>query len=270
MKKIKIIIVSICVIFASCSSKDKNDINNTPIETNDGSGDNIDIDTTVVSKLLKKMIFEGSQNYSLSFYYNNNKTIDKIITATSTQSLIKQFYYDSNKIDRAEFQDLNGNPNGGIEKYIYKDGLLAERQDFNSQSNLDEKFVYTFENNKVSNTKYYGTNETEYSEQYIYSYGSNGILNSLKTDFVNNKFVKDYIYAHTYDDKVNPFHFFEPKIVLIDDFPFFIHNSKTEIKTNLPDNEVVSAEEYTYQYDNDNYPIKKISKTGTITFEYYD
>lgn len=255
MQKLNLLFIFLIgITIVSCSSDDNTDTETLP--------------TAETTKLLKKMSFSGNGNYSITFFYTSENKIDKMQSAGTGDDFIKQFYYENELIDRAEFQDLNGISNGAIEQYVYDNGLLIERQDFYNNTTLDERFIYSFTNNKIDNIQYIGNGQTTYSEEYIFEYDSNSNVISKKQDYLNTS-IADKESTFTYDTKNSPFLNVQPSIVLIDDFFFFSNNPTSETVTNLSENTVVSEKNYTYTYGSNDYPTSRTDGTETITYEYY-
>ena len=257
MKKLNLLLfILIGITNLSCSS-DENSVteNQTPEES---------------TKLLKKMTISGNVNYSLTFFYNDNEKLDRIESSNTGDDFIKKFYYDNGVLDKAEFQDLSGVADGSIEQYIYDNGTLIERQDFYNTSTLDERYIYSFNNNNnIENIQYIGNGQTSYSEEYIFEYDSNNNVISRKHDYLNTAF-SDQELTFTYDTKKSPFLNLEPNIILIDDFFSFVNNPTSKITTDLSTNSIVSEKNYTYTYDGDDYATSRTDGTETITYEYYE
>ena len=89
------------------------------------------------------------------------------------------------------------------------------------------------------------------------------------TDYVNASISEEET-VFTYDSKNNPFKNIEPKITLKESFISFNNNLVTEVKTNLSKNTSISTKNYTYSYDNDEYPISRTDGNETLTFEYFE
>ena len=256
MKKLNLLLgILIGITILSCSSDD-----------NDGTNDQTPEETT---KLLKKMSISGNGNYSLTFFYNTDEKLERIERTGTGDDFIKQFYYENGVLNRAEFQDLNGNADGTIEQYIYDNEQLIKREDYFNNTTLDETYEYSFSNELINNINYFGFNQTSFSEQYIFDYDTNDNVISTKVDYVNNS-ISDQELTFTYDNKKSPFLNLEPNIVLIDDFFSFVNNPTSEILTDLSTNSVISEKNYTYTYDNDDYAISRTDGTETITYEYYE
>ena len=256
MKKLNLLVgILIGLTILSCSSDDNNGTDDPTAET--------------TTKLLKKMTFSGNGNYSLTFFYNADNNIDRLQSAGTGDDFIKQFYYNNGVLDRAEFQDLNAVADGSIEQYVYNNGLLIERQDFYNTTTLDERFLYSFDNNNIDNIQYIGNGQTTYSEEYFFEYDSNNNVISRKHDYLNTA-ISDEELTFTYDTKKSPLLNFQPNIVLIDDFFSFSNNSTSRILTDLSNNNVIAEKNYTYTYDSDDYAISRTDGTETITYEYYE
>ena len=255
MKKLNLLLIFLIgLTILSCSSDDNN-----------GTDDQTPDETT---KLLKKMTFSGNGNYSLTFFYNTDEKLDRIESAGTGDDFIKQFYYDNDVLDRAEFQNLNGVSDGSIEQYVYNNGLLIERQDFYNNTTLDERFLYSFTNSNIDDIQYIGNGQTTYSEEYIFEYDSNNNVISRKHDYLNTA-ISDEELTFTYDTKKSPFLNFQPNIALIDDFFSFNNNPTSRILTDLSNNTVISEKNYTYTYDSDDYATSRTDGTEIITYEYY-
>jgi hypothetical protein len=253
MKKLNLLLgISLLLLSLSCTSDDNNE-SDRPSET---------------TKLLKKLTVSGSADFSLNFYYNSDNTIDKIVSSGTGDDFIKQFYYNNGILDRAEYQGLNAIPDGSVERYLYTDEQLTERQDF-YDTTLSERYLYSFANNQIKNIQYIGFNESEYSEQDIFEYDSNGNAISIKTDDRYNSSRNEEL-TIVYDNKKSPFLNFTPNIVLIDDFRSFKNNPISKTRTSLLDNSVISEVTYTYTYSDDGYATSRTDGSETMTFEYFE
>jgi len=254
MKKLKLLFtILIGLTILSCSSDDDN--NQTPDNT---------------SKLIKKVTLSNqNQTYSVNFSYNSDNSIDKLEYLDTGGDFIEQYFYNNGELDRIERQDLNGVTEGSSEVYSYENGQPVEQKDYINITTLDEVFKYFYNNNLLSSIQYFGFNETEYSKQDIYQYDSNQNVISILTDYVNASISEEET-VFTYDSKNNPFKNIEPKITLKESFISFNNNLVTEVKTNLSKNTSISTKNYTYSYDNDEYPISRTDGNETLTFEYFE
>jgi len=234
------------------------------------SDDNeIELSTENTNKLLKKIIFEGDETYSLEFFYNSDETLDRLQSEGTEEDFIKQFYYTNGKIDRAEFLDANGTFDGSIEKYNYEDRALIGRDDFYDQTILDEQFVYTFEEDLIESIKYIGFGQNSFSEEISFEYDSNNNTSTKTIDYVDSG-TNDEKLTFTYDNKKNPFLHVKPQILFIDDFFSFINNITSETLTDLSTNTIIYTKNYTYTYDDGGYPISQSDGELTMRFEYFD
>jgi hypothetical protein len=210
-----------------------------------------------------------NQTYSINFSYNTDNTIDKLEYLDTGGDFIEQYFYSNGELNKIERQDLNGVFQGRIEKYTYENGLPSKRRDYINTTTLDEIFKYSYTNNLLSNIEYFGFNETESLEQDIYQYNSNQNVTSITTDFVNNS-ISDTRIDFTYDTKNNPFENVEPKITLIEGFFSFNNNPLTEEEIDLTTTDVIYSKDYSYTYNNEDYPMTRTDGNETLTFKYYE
>ena len=249
MKKL-IAFLSIPILILSCTSDD---------------GDQV---VPQSDKLLRTISFSGSSSYSLTFFYNSDKTIDRIQSSGTGDDFIKQFFYQNGNIDRAEFQDINGVSNGTVERFIYENGELIGREDYFNNTTLDEKYEYEFSNGVVSEIRYFGFNETSFSRRIFLEYNANQNLTAQTINNVNNS-NSDEVVTYSYDDKKNPLNNFEPNIVLIDDFKSFQNNITSEVIRNSSNNINVSTSNFAYTYDSDGYATSRTDGSEMMTYSYY-
>ncbi|SCY30084.1 hypothetical protein SAMN05192588_2136 [Nonlabens sp. Hel1_33_55] len=249
MKKL-IAFLSIPILILSCTSDD---------------GDQV---VPQSDKLLRTISFSGSSSYSLTFFYNLDKTIDRIQSSGTGDDFIKQFFYQNGNIDRAEFQDINGVSNGTVERFIYENGELVGREDYFNNTTLDEKYEYEFSNGVVGEIRYFGFNETSFSRRILLEYNANQNLTAQTINNVNNS-NSDVVVTYSYDDKKNPLNNFEPNIVLIDDFKSFQNNITSEVSRNPSNNNNVSTSNFAYTYDSDGYATSRTDGSETMTYSYY-
>lgn len=96
------------------------------------------------SLLLKKMSFTGILDYSLEFNYNPDNTLERILYTVSNNTSSQRFTYLNGLLDRADYYDSNGNATGRYKQFIYSDGILQERRDFENFSTLKWRYTYSY------------------------------------------------------------------------------------------------------------------------------
>ncbi|WP_019037958.1 hypothetical protein [Psychroflexus tropicus] len=225
--------------------------------------------TENTDKLLKKLIFEGDGSYTLEFFYNSDGTLDRLQSEGTGVDFIKQFYYTNGKIDRAEFLDANGTFDGSIEKYNYENGILIGRDDYYNTTTLDERYLYTFTDNLISSIRYIGFGQNSFSEEIRFEYDSNNNASTKTIDYVDSG-TNDEKLTFSYDDKKSPFLHVNPQLLFIDDFFSFVNNVTSETKTDLSTNTIIYTKNYTYTYDDEDYPTSRSDGELTLRFEYYE
>lgn len=288
MKKIllkAILLFYFANFFIACNSDDAvGEVNNdTPEETitdsipqtNPGTpGDTVPENPAISTKLLKRISSVNEYGTITElFTYNADSTIYKVNFNNGTY---KQYFYDNGKIQYAEFFHDNGQSGNRTENYNYSSGIITSRTDMGPDG-VDESFLFTYNSQGIfSGYKYIGSNEPSYSYENFLTYDGNNNISSILTDYVvNTNFNYDYKTEYLYDDKHSAFKNLKPYI-LIADFMHVVNNPVKKKEIKLSDNSVFSERNYAYTYDEDNFPITRITTDGsgnvteTTTFEYYD
>ena len=70
--------------------------------------------------------------------------------------------------------------------------------------------------------------------------------------------------------KNNPFENVEPKITLIEGFFSFNNNPLTEEEIDLTTTDVIYSKDYSYMYNNEDFPMTRTDGNETLTFKYYE
>lgn len=217
--------------------------------------------------LLRRVeVTEGAINYTLNFFYNSDRQIERITKSNGTN---KEYLYDEGAVQRVVFSD------GSFYRYAHEEGMVSERRDFDANESLQERQVYHFNTDeRISEIDFYVPEDNNYVVKDVFTYDENGNCTSRKNE-ITDVSVNDTQTDYTYDERKNPFMDFTPNIVLIDDIPSFVNNPLTEVMYVIDDNETIYFREHEYEYNESGYPTSRTSVdedenvVQTISYEYY-
>lgn len=269
MKYAYLIITILAFSIISCSENDSQVIEEEIIEIiDDVEMDDVEMDDSdneeSSPKLLTKLTVDNY--FYLLFFYNDDYTLDKLEGVFINQpheNFTKQFHYLDGNIDYAEFINPDGTPDGK-EEYLYENNIISERRDTyvdedTGETIVNERFLYTFENENVSKISYIGANASEISNIIEFQYDESNNVSTRSVTYINNQ-NESSTTEYLYDDFNNPLLNVEPKILHIDDFFSFVNNV---IQTT---NSFTIT--HTYTYDDDGFPTKQEEQSTTYEYEY--
>ena len=195
----------------------------------------------------------------------------------SDDGLISTYTYDdSNKLINYK---LNGNASNSPRNYNFmyntdgtldqlinaSDGSILEKYTYNSEKKLIKKeggqnvYQFTYNGNEVTQNYRFLVTNTGWREVYIYDAKGNKteVKSYTNASDANPSGIYSGIIKYTYDDKNNSFSSLP--------FAFMFPSSVNNIQTEQYNNNGASAN--TYEYNADNYPVKRTS--GYVrTYEY--
>ncbi|MFK7000749.1 hypothetical protein [Flavobacterium oreochromis] len=249
MKKMNLIVALFLTLLSLSCSKDKDD---TALDSNSGG-----------LKRPKRMIYTNPSGSSqtLSFFYEGNNL--KKITV-NTLSNVPEYFYQNGVL--TEFKELASSS----KKFYYDNsGKLNKIISISGDTYFGADFIYNNGSSKINSAKFYRSPGSLWKEL-SYEYDANGNVVKL-TNLTTNTYLK-----RTYDTKNNPFinvncQFENHNLVKNDWFQPNKNNCLTasgEASTGQ-----IGSSKFTYTYDADNFPIKRVETRGntlyeTIVYEY--
>lgn len=243
MKKI-ILSLSLCFILSACTSDDSEPVNN---DNNSGV------------KLVKETIVYQNSTTVQKYIYNNNLLIRiNGIDDNSDQDDVK-FFYEGNllKTIKRSARVNSEDPVHAITITLHYSGKLIDSFVSSYDDNSSPTITYT---NTYANNRLYQQTSSRGENGYIHQYFSDGNLQKL---IDSNQDV--FIYS-SYDGKKNPYYsvYTEPYLLMQSYSP----NNPVSITGNNN-----YRENFEYEYNQDNYPIKVIKRVNgsvfsTTTLEY--
>ncbi len=241
MKKILCLVSAIAFTFTSCSKDD-----------NDSS------DSTS-SILVKKITTTDNNGHSSSesYVYNGNK----IVSMTEDNGSVTKYTYTGDLITKIEEFDMNGTLNLTTD-YNYINGKLDNSIDKHPAESYYYKTKYTHnEDGTISYDQFRGIPATGAEEEYgatgKYTYKDGNVV-KLEVSYYG----AEYSYIYEYDTQNNPFKNVLGYNLLLDSDNTSANNITKQTSTYEQVN--------TYKYDENNFPIEKITNfsTGNETVEY--
>lgn len=215
-------------------------------------------------------------------YDSNNNVIEKYIESNITsENWIENYSYDAS--NRLVSQVNRVSYNTGIEEYTYSyaDNIITINRTFNSSNTT----TITLETNSFGLiTKYTKINGDINDFYFTINYDSNRNITEVNTFDVTDNLLRTHIYS--YDNNINPFYGQLESIYLsiflnaFEDawygeivyegydgywFPFLKNNIATKTITST-----TYIQNYLYEYDTDNYPIRVSSPDGGENEENFD
>lgn len=247
MKKLFTLLLT--VVLSACS--------NDSDETNNNSSENI---------LLKKTIYtsdlNGFETVTTDYFYDNNKILyyKSVITGQISETYYIHYTYQGDKIIKWEEKDINNNPTGYFILFNYTNDKLTQAIEY------DDFNIVTIRNyNHLSNSLITCTVDDDTSTPYTFRLFFDSNFNMIKKEYYNG----GYYNISTYDNYNNPI----KNIVGFE--AISIEGEFTGFRNNrLTSSESITGQTYTnnysYQYNDQNYPILETNSYGDITQYFYE
>lgn len=223
----------------------------------------------------------GSSKYTNSYYYNDdnqriestNQIVNSETGVTTEISSIFYDYDDNGKIIGKSY------PSGNSVQYSYNNGLISKSSLLNDQGEIIDETFYTYNSEGLLKTKSTpSNNRTSYEElRYVYE-GSDVVEIETYVYRYSAGWYREYLFSITYleyDQMNNPM-----QNGLPDEYnKLFISGSNHNV---LNDHNVISEiieqpsgesfiVTYSYQYNDESYPISRISSGGDYSrYTYID
>jgi hypothetical protein len=209
---------------------------------------------------------------------NNNGVVLLKRLERSNDVDIDYFKYNGTKLDYISIGDESGQT--WRNQFTYSGDLITKTEWFENNQATGEKDVYTYLNNKISEVRIYSPGAIlEYIDNYTYN--SDGTVDVITTgynsssggfvklflDSNNNVIKKDYLGGYIelfqYDNKNNPY-----KNITGLDKLYLFENIGYCGKNNIT-NDLSYNKTFSYQYNNQNYPIScEILRPGQFPVVY--
>lgn len=240
--KNKIVFFLLLGILTSCSSDSDSD--------NNQINDNYKV---------SKIVYPNDQ-YVMDFLYNYNSEYCNQILYGGTNYLINYNYENNQLIDSYR--------NDNHYEYFYQNDNIVEITIKYGWSGLvSEKYIYTYNaSNQISKVEnYFNQNGALTFTSFVnYFYDSNG--NNYRRDTYSSDSTLLYYQVFTFDNKNNPFKNFEPKISLMEYYPF--GNNVTSISHFSANGTLNEITTYTHQYNSNEFPSKTTISDSNTSFTY--
>lgn len=252
----KLILFAALAVLASCSSGDdnpnneQNNNNQIPITEIKGKIKSTEYTYYVTDQNGGKTPYKSIAEYS---YGSNGYISNAKITDTYDNSISYQYYdYNENNIEKWRYQMSGKNYESA---YTYNGNLILKSTN-NEEGGLHiRNFEYNSKNEKVKET--YFTNTTSLSSITDYSY-INGNISKEVTNYKSNGAPTEPITTtYSYDNKNIAF-----KGAFPENYLMMIGIGKNNVIKD--DNDV-----FTYEYNSDNFPTKRIAEDEIIVYKYY-
>ncbi|HEX8532005.1 MAG TPA: hypothetical protein VF646_18350 [Cytophagales bacterium] len=219
---------------------------------------------------LKKLAY--TQNDFQEFTYNADGQLSRYRSQWNfvegedgeLKNFIVDFHYDNAK----KLKELTFGTGGGPVKYVYEGDVLKKTEEYDHKGRLLITHHYTFGgNNRLTEVRDVVNDLDNQSQRQLkrtYEYDAKGNLTALREYYLNvgtEAFVQTEVTTFEgYDDKKNP----EGQL---DVYPYLPHlrlrvnNPAKKTRTATTDgNRVTWIEAYTYEYNAEGYPSKKVTK----------
>jgi hypothetical protein len=241
MKKLFTLLLT--VVLSACSSDSD--------ETNNNSSENI---------LLRKAISTNQFGTITSYiYYDNNKILyeKEVETGQISETYYQHYTYQGDKIIKIERKDINNNPTGEYSLFNYTNDKLTQAiryYDFNIQS------IRNY--NHLSNSLIICTVDDGTSPNDTYRLFFDSNFNMIKEEFSASHFI-----TYTYDNYNNP----AKNIVGFEALTILGGGFRNNILTESESaNGHTYINNYSYQYNNQNYPVVVTDDEGYVNQYFYE
>lgn len=221
--------LALSILFISCSSDD-----------NSGGGQNPEPQ----SIRLKKITY--SDGSTTNFIYNNN-ILSEVIGVSQNQNLKREFIYENNKLVRLKKYVNNVYQSNEDLFFQYTNSNITTSSGYESNILFSHQYQYNTLSQMTEDAQY---DDSSYCCTNFYTYNSNGNISLISNS--ENSFTTTF----SYDDKKNPLYYTYPE-------------AYSKIKE-ISKNNIISESSitYNYEYNSDNFPLKK--KLGTTDVEIYE
>ncbi|MCB0456559.1 MAG: hypothetical protein R2776_05225 [Flavobacteriaceae bacterium] len=188
-------------------------------------------------------------NHTTFYYYDSNNRLEQIKTESQTGTAYSNYNYSNNRITSVEHS------NGSFLEYTYENNLIVKQVFYHNNLESVTLFEYGSANNMIVTDLGLCINTFEYDQN------NNPV-------FINN--CNSINYQFEYDTKKNPFLLVYPEYLLK------IHpsgnNNATKYIYHDVIHDVMSTDIIVYEYNNENYPVKRMFYTENVlkaTEEYF-
>jgi hypothetical protein len=197
----------------------------------------------------------------LSKYYSQYNFVQNDPTKVRSHTI--NFYYD----DQKRVKELTFG-SGGPVRYVYEGNVLKKTEEYDHKGRLVIVHHYTFGgNNRLTEVRDVVNDLDDHSQRQLkrtYEYDAKGNLTALREYYLNvgtDAFVQTEVTTFEgYDDKKNP----EGQLDVYPHLPHLrlrVNNPARKTRTATTDGDrVIWIEEYTYEYNAEGYPLKKVTK----------
>ncbi|MBD0259810.1 MAG: hypothetical protein ICV83_29175 [Cytophagales bacterium] len=221
------------------------------------------------SPKLKKLAY--TQNDFQEFTYSTDGLLSRYRSqwnfVEGEDGQLKNFFVDFHYDNGKKLKELTFANGGGPVKYVYEGNVLKKTEEYDHKGRLVITHYYTFGGNRLTEVRDVINDLDDQSQRQLkrtYEYDAKGNLTAQREYYLNvgtEAFVQTEVTTFEgYDDKKNP----EGQL---DVYPYLPH---VRLRVNNPARKTRTAttngsrvtwiEEYTYEYNAEGYPLKKVTK----------
>ncbi|WP_139149674.1 hypothetical protein [Flavobacterium caeni] len=217
---------------------------------------------------VKQVFSNGSVDVkNFTFKFGSLNDCQRITYDTnSTDNIIQNFIYNEQGVLEKAFAQ-----NNRVYYFWLESGLVTKREEAGFPADLGEdvmaRNIYIYNADKqLTGIDFYVRQPTSVDlvllQRYVYEYDGHG--NIVKLNYINPGSPQNNSYTlYTHDDKVNPYHNFEPKVNISAYNPYNKNNILTQKTYRASDPSTVLNEiTYSYQYDEGGYPTYSLTTSS--------
>ena len=225
------------------------------------SGDDSNSSSQIV--LIKRIV--GADGSYCNYSYNGNKLL-KMLWNDGTSRVIS---YSGELITRTEIRDANNNFNGEYETMEYSNGKLTLYKNYHNNILIsNDNITYNIDGSRTVTELSYNYINGSYQGSSIMKQYFDVIGNISKIEYINQNNTINQTETYIYDNMNNPTKNITGFINGVWGSRGLANNLIKKTTTGTGMNQITN---YSYQYNNQNYPVSQVSITGnsTSSCQYY-